>query len=128
MTPRSLFRVGLKVVGAAFLVSGVANIGGIAAVVVASYWSEYRAAYYGLNGGNHWSDWINVARECRPLIELLVGAYLFFGGRWVVNLAFPSASGCAECGYMLEGIEGSRCPECNTPFRAEAVTPPGDDA
>lgn len=50
---------------------------------------------------------------------VVLGLYLFFGGRWIVNRAIPSNRPyCHECGYELTGLptEGL-CPECGTAFR-----------
>ncbi len=47
---------------------------------------------------------------------VLCGLYLFFRGRWFIDLAIPSNRPyCHECGYDLTGLAGSRvCPECGT--------------
>jgi hypothetical protein len=52
-----------------------------------------------------------------PLMQTLLGLYLFFGGKWVVRrllkgVNWPGRSTCHKCGYELAGIEGGRCPEC----------------
>jgi hypothetical protein len=45
-----------------------------------------------------------------------LGFYLFFGRKWIVNLAIPSNRPyCAECGYDLSQTRSLRCPECGTP-------------
>jgi hypothetical protein len=60
-----------------------------------------------------------------PVIQAIVGLYLFFGGEWLVNKAIPSNKPyCHECGYDLSGAASNRCPECDTPFRPEDVEPP----
>lgn len=60
-----------------------------------------------------------------PLLRLALGAYLLFGGRWIVNLAIPSNRPyCAECGYELTGLPAEgECPECGTAFKHRFGTP-----
>ncbi len=49
---------------------------------------------------------------------IAIGAYLFLGGRWIVDLAIPSNRPyCHECGYELSRTIGNTCPECGTAFR-----------
>jgi hypothetical protein len=56
-----------------------------------------------------------------PVAQLGIGLYLFFGGRWIADLAIPSNRPyCHECGYDLTSATGTVCNECGTPFRAQA--------
>jgi hypothetical protein len=64
------------------------------------------------------------------LIQVIVGLYLLFSGRWLADRIVPSNRPyCHECGYDLSGspAEGA-CPECGTAYRRAAETtrqPPG---
>jgi rubrerythrin len=57
-------------------------------------------------------------------IEMIAGAYLFFGGKWVADKAIPSNRPyCHECGYELTGNVSDRCPECGTfPPKKEIIS------
>jgi hypothetical protein len=48
-------------------------------------------------------------------LQVLVGLYLLFGGKWIVNLCIPSNRPyCPECGYQLSLSSRGNCPECGT--------------
>ena len=56
-----------------------------------------------------------------PAVQTALACYLFFGGKWIADLAIPgNRPYCHECGYDLSGAAGSICNECGTPFRAPA--------
>ena len=53
-----------------------------------------------------------------------VGAYLLFGGKFVVNLIVPSNRPyCPECLYELRPPTGDRCPECGASLQHLAQRP-----
>jgi hypothetical protein len=50
---------------------------------------------------------------CGSFLQLALGLYLFFGGKWIVDRAIPSNRPyCPECGYDLSKSNGTVCPEC----------------
>ena len=57
--------------------------------------------------------WFNRLPSYWPMaVEVALGAYLFFDGRWVLNYVVPLREGlCWGCQYDLSGIT-DRCPEC----------------
>lgn len=102
-----LIGVFMVVIGATSLVEAVAHFG--LGILTASgypmFWSMGSAAGNGL--------------------QLLIGLYLFFGGRWVVDHIVPSNRPyCHECAYDLTGSpEEGACPECGTEFRGGRRAP-----
>ncbi|MCH8152160.1 MAG: hypothetical protein IH830_07290 [Planctomycetes bacterium] len=58
-----------------------------------------------------------------PLIGCALGLYLFFGGKWVVNLCIPSNRPyCPECGYDLSKATSANCPECGVKLPRDSST------
>ncbi len=65
-----------------------------------------------------WGDWTYIINSLPPAIKVALGLYLFFGGRWIADLAVPgNRPYCHECGYDLTGLKSAHCPECGTPFK-----------
>jgi hypothetical protein len=51
----------------------------------------------------------------RSVVNVAIGLYLLFGGKWIVNLCIPSNRPyCPECGYQLAESGSGNCPECGT--------------
>ncbi|MCZ6811939.1 MAG: hypothetical protein ACE10B_03625 [Phycisphaerales bacterium] len=47
------------------------------------------------------------------IVQLAIGVYLLFGGKWIVNVCIPSNRPyCPECGYDLSKAASANCPEC----------------
>ncbi len=46
------------------------------------------------------------------IVGVALGLYLFFGGKWIADLAIPgNRPYCDECGYDLTNATGDSCPE-----------------
>jgi len=111
MKYKTLFRVLMKVAGVWLFASAVPNLVTILAVMMQGWTTAplgQRFSYqylYGVVG---------------PICQLAIGAYLFLGGAWIVDMAIPgNRPYCHECGYDLTGAEGNVCNECGTPFRGD---------
>lgn len=60
------------------------------------------------------SQWVwYAAGLVSPALLIAAGAYFSSGGRYVLNLLFPTnATTCDSCGYSLQSLSTDRCPEC----------------
>ena len=114
MRYKTLFRVLLKVLGVWLIASSTSHLFNIMAIYAA-----FPSGYAPVRRGTDWV--VNVAPDAMPM---LIGLYLFFGGKWIADLAIPgNRPYCPECGYDLTGATESRCPECGTPFSSKDVLP-----
>lgn len=66
----------------------------------------------------HWWWWF-VTTGAKPLLQLLMGLYLLFGGKWIVDKIIPSNRPyCPECGYDVSRTATPQCPECGAQILA----------
>ena len=113
MKYKTLFRLGLRLIGVYFFITGVCYIPS-SATNMWSMLSDQPVMSLQMVRTIGWS--------LGPALQICAGLYLFFGGKWIVNKAIPSNKRyCHECGYLLEGIKGTRCPECDTEFRLQGA-------
>ena len=111
MKYKTLFRLLVKGIGLFLAAFGVAFLPNIILSTILSW-----------NSGptNLWV-WGTMLGGALPVA---LGIYLFFGGKWIVNLAIPSNRPyCPECAYDLTGAAVERCPECGTAFRWRDMRP-----
>jgi hypothetical protein len=111
MKYKTLFRLALKAIGIMVFAEAIApSMGALGWYLETRSNTAFAPASFGhLIGG---------------VVQLVTRVYLFFGGKWIVNLAIPSNRPyCPECAYDLTGAPVERCPECGTAFRWEDVKP-----
>ncbi len=119
MKYKTLFRLFQKIVGLAACTFGITSSAGWLGQM-AWYFNASRAA-----ASWPWSWWQTIPYS--GLTAIALGLYLFFGGRWIANLAIPgNRPYCDECGYDLTRAGAAACPECGTPRADSAPTGPTD--
>ena len=115
MKYKTLMRLALKVIGVYVVIQSLQWL----AYFIAQLLYELSSAGSGFPG---WA-W-GIPQAITGALQMCLGLYLFFGGKWIANLAVPSNRPyCPECAYDLTRAATTRCPECGTPFRWEDVMP-----
>lgn len=119
MRNKTLFRTLLKLLGLWLALEGGIDL----FRTTAWYLAAYVAGTYSASP----SGWLvpSLFTAVAEASRIAVGLYLFFGGKWVADLAIPgNRPYCPEWGYDLTGATESRCPECGTAFSPRDVLPP----
>ena len=117
MKYKTLFRMLLKAIGVWVVVAGInGTVGQLGYALYVLTDASARSM-----GGN----WLFVFNVLAPALQIGLGLYLFFGGKWIVDKAIPSNRPyCHECGYDLTNAAGNVCSECGTPFKPAAEVSP----
>ncbi len=59
-----------------------------------------------------------LAKAIAPAVQLVLGLYLLFGGRWIVQHCLRGIDTvCPICAYDLGAVKDAACPECGFSFR-----------
>jgi hypothetical protein len=111
MKYKTAFRLALKAIGLLVIAQAVPGLIVSCGSVALNFLTNGMFGY-DPTGISSWELRSGIAH----VLSALVGLYLLFGGRWIVNLAIPSNRPyCHECGYELTGNITGLCPECGTP-------------
>lgn len=110
MKYKTLFRLILKAIGVLLFFTGVAEF------IMSSGWVlDFLASHS--QGSRGMPIYGTITQEIAGCFKIVVGVYLFFGGKWIVNRAIPgNRPYCPECGYDLTGNKSGQCTECGTPL------------
>ena len=129
MKHKTWFRLVLKAIGVlliGFALPGVATL-----LANAGYRTMYGDPFARLTGvaAQNWFRWQLVAGHVGDLVQLGLGLYLLFGGRWIADLAILSNRPyCPECGYDISEATGKCCPECGVQIVSRETPETNQDA
>ena len=114
MKYKTLFRMGLKLLGVYFVVLGGQGVLSMILQMAWQAWMEPQGSRNYLAGGWIWS--------VGSLWEIGCGLYLLLAGAWIADKAFPgNRPYCPECGYDASYSAGTTCVECGTVFPNDVI-------
>ena len=109
MKHKTWFRLMMKAVGVALVGFALPGVASWIAKIIRLWDGNPGAGLLSLFASNPW--------YIGTLLQFALGLYLFFGGKWIVNLAIPSNRPyCPNCGYDVGKAKGGTCPECGVPL------------
>ena len=124
MKHKTWFRLVLKAIGVLLIGFGLPGVATLLASV--GYYTMYGDPYASVSGGigmSGWYFWSLFSAHLGDVVQLGLGLYLLFGGRWIADLAIPSNRPyCPQCGYDISQSTGDRCPECGVPIISPEAT------
>src|SRR5687768_8992411 len=99
MKHKTLFRLLLKFLGVWLTCNGIVSLVGTLSSMVRATWFAPAGTTYS------YAYWLSLPSG---IVGCAMGMYLFFGGKWIVDMAIPSNRPyCHDCGYDLSGAAGS---------------------
>lgn len=114
MEYKTHFRLAMKFLGVYFFFEGTTRLISCIDSVLGLILPPFGIWSFGTYGTN---------QALASLAGMVIGLYLFFGGRWIVDRAIPgNRNYCHECGYDLTGNLQGICSECGTAFRVPEAT------
>lgn len=112
MKHKTWFRLVIKAIGLLLIglsLPGLVTFFGLFIVLLTA--SPFGAM--GPVGQSGWMWSMYLAPYSGSIVQLAIGVYLLFGGKWIVNVCIPSNRPyCPECGYDLSKATSENCPEC----------------
>jgi hypothetical protein len=119
MKYKTAVRLALKILGVFLIAQAIPYLFNMVVYVLYSLWST----------GGPAVEWY-LGSGLGSVVQVLIGLYLFFGGKWIVDRVVPSNRPyCHECAYELTGLaQEGVCPECGAPYRRQQTAQPRDVA
>ena len=118
MKYKTAVRLALKVLGVFLIADQIPTLINMSVWLASVFWDP----------SGRPTGWWYLGTGIGSVVQILIGLYLLFGGKWIVDRIIPSTRPyCHACAYELTGLapEGV-CPECGTPYRRERVAEPRD--
>lgn len=122
MKHRAWFRLALKAIGVLLIGWSLSSVFLFIGMVYGLVTGSAGLENYAPSGSNTVFEsavWFAL-RVVQFLSSAMVGVYLVFGGKWLLNTIIPpDRPYCMECGYDLSHTHGAYCPECGEPCERE---------